>query len=131
MPPPPLSYPPGNFIWAVSGVCATVATSGMASQDGWSCFLSGETTWRRACSRGAGRGIRPTAFNFTEQTMKMTDGMKSSEFWVTAVGPGLVMILNNVFGWGVDWQSLMAMFMPASAYAVSRGMVKSNQKGKR
>ena len=61
----------------------------------------------------------------------MTQGMKSSEFWVTAVAPGLVTMLNSIFGWGIDWQTLMAMFVPSSAYAVSRGMVKGQKKGKK
>lgn len=54
----------------------------------------------------------------------ITDGMKTSEFWIAAVMPGLVTILNSVFGWGIDYQSLLAMFVPSSAYAVSRGMAK-------
>lgn len=57
----------------------------------------------------------------------MTPGMKTSEFWLAAVVPGLVTILNSVFNWGIDWQSLMAMFTPTSAYAISRGMKKQNQ----
>ena len=56
--------------------------------------------------------------------MKMTDGMKTSEFWIAAVAPPVITILNNVFGWGIDWQSLMAMFAPSGAYAVSRGIAK-------
>ena len=54
----------------------------------------------------------------------MTNGMKSSEFYVAAVGPALVMLLNSIFSWGLDWQMLMAMFTPGSAYALSRGMAK-------
>ena len=54
----------------------------------------------------------------------MTDGMKTSEFWIAAVGPGLVTILNSVFNLGIDWQALLAMFIPNSAYAISRGMAK-------
>lgn len=50
--------------------------------------------------------------------------MKTSEFYVSAVGPGIVMILNALLGWGLDWQMLMAMFTPSSAYAISRGMAK-------
>ncbi len=54
----------------------------------------------------------------------MTDGMRTSEFWIAAVAPGLVTILNAVFGWGIAWEALMAMFVPNSAYALSRGMAK-------
>lgn len=57
----------------------------------------------------------------------MKPGYTTSEFWITSVAPGLVMVLNSVFGWGIDWQSLMAMFAPAGAYAVSRGMAKQAQ----
>ena len=54
----------------------------------------------------------------------MTNGMKTSEFWIAAVAPGMITILNSIFGWGLDYQSLVAMFMPSSAYAISRGMAK-------
>ena len=54
----------------------------------------------------------------------MTSGMKTSEFYVSAVAPGLVMMLNSLLGWGLDWQTLLAMFTPTSAYAISRGMAK-------
>ena len=54
----------------------------------------------------------------------MTDGMKTSEFWIAAVAPGFITILNSVFGWGIDYQALLAMFLPNSAYAISRGMAK-------
>lgn len=58
----------------------------------------------------------------------MTSGMKSSEFYVTALMPPILVILNAIFGWGIDWQALLAVFMPSSAYAVSRGMAKRNFK---
>jgi len=51
-------------------------------------------------------------------------GMKTSEFYVAAIMPGLITILNQIFGWGIDWQSLIGMFVPSSAYAISRGMAK-------
>jgi hypothetical protein len=56
----------------------------------------------------------------------MTEGMKSSEFWVSAIMPPMITILNNIFGWGIDWESLLAMFLPASTYAASRSLVKRN-----
>ncbi len=61
----------------------------------------------------------------------MKSGIWTTEFWVTAIMPGLVAILNSVMGWNIDPQVLLGMFGASGAYAVSRGVAKVGKVGKK
>ena len=54
-----------------------------------------------------------------------TNGMKSSEFWVTVITTG-VNLANQIFSWGIDAGDLALAFAPAMAYVASRGLAKFN-----
>ena len=55
----------------------------------------------------------------------MTDGMKTSEFWV-GVLTAAVAFCNSAFGWGFTVEELLTVGAPAAAYILSRGLAKSN-----
>jgi len=50
----------------------------------------------------------------------MTNGMKSSEFWV-ALASAVIPILNSSFGWGIPMESVLGML----AYILGRSAVKA------
>jgi hypothetical protein len=50
----------------------------------------------------------------------MTDGMKSSEFWV-ALATAVIPILNNSFGWGIPLEATLGLV----AYILGRSGVKA------
>lgn len=54
----------------------------------------------------------------------MTKGMRSSEFWITAIFPYAMMIANHLFGWGMTNEELGIGAIGPGAYAISRGMAK-------
>lgn len=54
----------------------------------------------------------------------MTDGMKSSEFWISAMTPVILTILNKLFGLGLSAEEIAAASVGPGAYAISRGMAK-------
>jgi len=56
--------------------------------------------------------------------MNINPGVKTSEFWVAIILPFVVAVLNSVFGWQIDTQTLLAMFGSGGAYALSRGIAK-------
>ena len=58
----------------------------------------------------------------------MKKGILTSEFWVTAVLPSIVAILNSVMGWMIDVEVLLGMFGASGAYALSRGVAKVGSK---
>ena len=58
----------------------------------------------------------------------MKKGILTSEFWVTAVLPSIVAILNSIFQWNIDVEVLLGMFGASGAYALSRGVAKVNTK---
>ncbi len=60
--------------------------------------------------------------------MESKPGWKTTEFWIGAVAPVLVTVLNKIFGWTIDPDQLMAMFGAGGAYAVSRGIAKNGVK---
>ena len=53
----------------------------------------------------------------------MTDGMKTSEFWLTVAVFGMV-ILNGTAFVNIPWDTLMVIAAGNGAFAVSRGLAK-------
>lgn len=54
----------------------------------------------------------------------MTQGMKSSEFWMGLFGAA-VAFCNAQFGWGFTTEELLSFIGPLMAYVVSRGLAKN------
>ncbi len=54
----------------------------------------------------------------------MTPGMKSSEFWLAAVMPMAMVLMNQWFGWGLTPEMMGAGALGSGSYAVSRGLAK-------
>ena len=55
----------------------------------------------------------------------MTQGLKSSEFWVSMLGAA-VAFGNATSGWGYTVEELLAILGPAAAYVLSRGLAKAD-----
>lgn len=53
----------------------------------------------------------------------MTDGMKSSEFWLT-IATFAVVVLNGTTFINIPWDTLMVLAGSNGAYALSRGFAK-------
>ena len=51
--------------------------------------------------------------------MKLSNGLKSSEFWV-ALGTAAIPILNSTFGWGIPLEATIGLI----AYILGRSAVK-------
>ena len=57
----------------------------------------------------------------------MTDGMKTSEFWVTTLGPIIMIVLNKLLGLGLSSVELGLGTLGTSSYGVSRGIAKGGK----
>jgi len=57
-----------------------------------------------------------------------SEGMKTSEFWVTGLIPFVMVILNHVFGWGFTPAELGAGALGSAGYGLSRGLAKGKIK---
>jgi len=55
----------------------------------------------------------------------MTEGMKTSEFWVTTLGPIIMIVLNKLLGLGLSPVELGLGTIGTSSYGVSRGLAKN------
>ncbi len=54
----------------------------------------------------------------------MTDGMKTSEFWLGLLIPMFINILNQLFDLGLSDASIASMQGGGGLYSVGRGMAK-------
>lgn len=54
----------------------------------------------------------------------MTKGMKTSEFFITALGPIILVVVNNIFGLGLSPAEMGIASSGSIGYGVSRGMAK-------
>lgn len=61
---------------------------------------------------------------FKKRRSKMTQGMKTSEFWISGVLPFLMVLLNHWLGWGLTPGELAAGGIGSGSYAISRGIAK-------
>ena len=60
------------------------------------------------------------------QEVATKPGWKTTEFWLGAVVPMVATVLNAIFGWNIDPDYIMGMFIGGGAYAGSRAYVKAN-----
>lgn len=54
----------------------------------------------------------------------MTEGMKSSEFFITALGPIILVLINNIFGLGLSPAEMGVGTAGSVGYGLSRGLAK-------
>lgn len=54
----------------------------------------------------------------------MTEGMKTSEFFITALGPIVMVLINSIFGLGLSPAEMGVGTAGCVGYGVSRGLAK-------
>ena len=54
----------------------------------------------------------------------MTDGMKTSEFFITALGPIVMVLINSIFDIGLSMDEMGVGTAGCVGYGVSRGLAK-------